>query len=105
MGDCFVLETLVVDDKSSRSKMLDGCSRSVVLEKYNVELWGIIVCSPCLKCGVFILLTLIYYFLVFVVFSRGEHDFVDILGDFFQYHAVSRVDLKTVEADVLFTLF
>ena len=33
MGDCFILETSVFDDIAARSKMLDDCSRAVVLEK------------------------------------------------------------------------
>ena len=103
MGGCIVEEMSVISDISAILKVLDGCMKSVVVEKDNVELWGIIVCSPCLRCDVF-LINLDVFFLVFVVFPRGERDFVDILEILFYYYAVCRADLKTLAVDGLFSL-
>ena len=50
---CILVEVSFFGDISAISKVLDCCKKSVELEKDNVELWGIDVYSPCLRCGVF----------------------------------------------------
>ena len=53
MGGCIVGEASFFGDISAILKVLDGCRKYVVVEKDNVELWGIIVSSPCLRCDAF----------------------------------------------------
>ena len=82
LEDCFILETAFFDDMSAISEKLDG-SRSVMRGEYDLVLYGIDFCSLCLKIVVFFCLTLVYCFLVCLVFSRGGPDFVDIPGEIF----------------------
>ena len=101
---CIVVEVSFFGDISAISKVLDCCKKSVELEKDNVELWGIDIYSPCLRCGVICLVYIDVFFWVFVVFSRGERDFVERLVVLFYYYTVYRADWKTLAVDGLFSL-
>ena len=83
MGGCIVGEVSVFGDISTISKVLDACMKSVVVEKDNIELWGIIICSPCLRCDVFFKLTSMYFFLYLLFFPTGKEILLTYSGYFF----------------------
>ena len=69
---CIVVEVSFFGDISAISKVLDCCKKSVELEKDNVELWGIDVYSPCLRCGVIFWFTSMYFFGYLLFFQAGK---------------------------------